>query len=521
MLTSKYKNFCFGNIGAGGITSSQGLDTTFVVAPDATSGVLPATGEYILVVFTSTCAAPHVCANREGIKIKSRSSNTLTIKARNVIAEGNQQVWAVGDKYVLAMAAEAIDEIEAGILNAMIELRNITQETVRNPIVSILDSVDENWTQEVATFAWDASDYVSGYRSGKLTTTNGSGPYNAVATKTFSPAKLLTGSHVSLDIKRSSTITGITLFFLCPDWSNYASLGFSLGYIPHSAWTTLTCPIDAMTKVGSPNYANVTTIRLEALSSVNTATLNFDNVKGCPNLLNKGAIIITFDDGNDSDFIHAKKKMDEYGFKGVSFINPPLIGGSGKLTLDQLTKMHSTGWDISAHTWTHPSLTSLTSEQVQEEIIKTKRYLIDNGFASGARFFAYPYSDVNSSVHTIVSKYHLITRLVTPFSTNKMSSFPMFSPYTIEGVDSANTTPANMLTWIQNVKANKGLGVMLFHKLVAAAPTQYEHLIADFNTFIDNIAAQGVPVITLSDLVDRYLRLEPYDPTPYNWLNLG
>lgn len=107
----KLENFCFGTIGVGGITNIQGEDTTFLVVPNTTSGTLPATGEFIIVIYTSSCSTPHQCAAREGIRIKSRSANTLTIKTRNVVGDGGQQAWLAGDKYILPITSEKIEEL--------------------------------------------------------------------------------------------------------------------------------------------------------------------------------------------------------------------------------------------------------------------------------------------------------------------------------------------------------------------------------------------------------------------------
>ncbi|MDP2218526.1 MAG: hypothetical protein Q8J68_14710 [Methanolobus sp.] len=108
-MSIKFSNFSFGIIGAGGITSAQGENTTFTVTPDSTSGYLPATGEFIIIIYLSTSDAPHMSSAREGIRIKSRSVNTLTIKTRNVAGGGGQQAWDAGSKYLLSITAENVE----------------------------------------------------------------------------------------------------------------------------------------------------------------------------------------------------------------------------------------------------------------------------------------------------------------------------------------------------------------------------------------------------------------------------
>ena len=407
----------------------------------------------------------------------------------------------------------------AGISLSNIESRNIQKELLSHPNMAILDTVETGWTQETAGFAYDTTDFLFGTKSGKLTTTSGS--FNAVVTKTV--ALNLSGKTISLWFKKSSTITGITIFMLAPNWSDYASFSIGTANYPNNTWFNFVLPVDSMTKTGSPNFSNVATLRIEALGSVNTATLNFDQMHMANSALSNGAIIITFDDGNDSDYVFAKGKMDAFGLKGVSFVTGNLIGTTNFMSLAQMKLMQSVGWDISSHSWSHPYYTSLTGAQMIQETVSMKHYLKKNGFASGARFFAYPYSDYNELAVDLVSRFHLTSRATVGFSTTGgMCNVPMLPSNQLPCVSVINTTSvANLTTWIQNVKATNSLGCILFHRLVTSAPSEWQYLDTNFNSFIDALAASGVPVITLSDLVDKYILQPVQDLTPYNWLNLA
>lgn len=395
--------------------------------------------------------------------------------------------------------------------------RDLLSEVLNRPDVSIFDDVNTGWVQGNGTFEWDTTDYLSGDRSGKITTSSGS--LHGAGYKIISAN--ISNSNIGFWARRSSNITTVFIIFLCPNWDHYISYSVPPANLLSSSWTFISFPVDAATKYGNPNLTNTFSLTVYATGSTNNATLNFDRFVIAPNVFPSGAIILCFDGGFDSDFLHAKRKMDQYNYSGVSFIIPSLIGTSGRLSLDQLRKMQNTGWDICSHSWSHQNLTSLPLAQVHEEIIRAKNYLLGNGFIRGSRFFAYPNNDCNSSVHDIVSKYHIVTRFTNTFSTTHLNAYPLIAPYTFGALNSANTSPTDMLTWIRNVKAGRGLGVMLFHRLVTSSPGTNEYLISDFNTFIDNIAAAGVPVITLSDLVDRYLPAPVSTFEPTAWLNLA
>lgn len=406
----------------------------------------------------------------------------------------------------------------ANIAQHIVERRNIAAEILAHPNTVLLDAVETGWTQEQGTYAWDTTDFRLGSRSGRLTTT--SAIFNAVCFRNM----IFNGSGRTLSIwlKKSSTITDISIFVLAPDWSNYAIFGVGVANYPNNTWFNLIFPFESMSKTGSPNFGNIATLRIEALGNINTATLHFDDIRLGSSNLDKGAILIMFDDGNDSDFVHAKSKMDGYGFRATTYICGNQVGQSGKLTLSQMKAMQEVGWDIASHSWSHPYYTSLSEAQMMQETISMKHYLAKNGFASGARFFAYPYGAANETAFSVVSRYHLVARGAGEFGVNRgMSNVPLFSPTLLQCASVINTTTTgNLSTWIANVKAGKALGCILFHRLVTSAPTEWEYLNTNFNTFIDDVAASGVPVITMSDLVGRYLPAEVKTQNPMMWVDI-
>ncbi|MDP2218521.1 MAG: hypothetical protein Q8J68_14685 [Methanolobus sp.] len=163
----KLSNFCFGTIGAGGVTSAQGEDTTFAIVPNGSSGVLP-TANFIIVVFPSTVVAPHMSSAREGINIKSRTGNTLTIKARNAIGDGAQQVWVEGDKYILAIFTEVLEEIEGVVeeLHKIIRSPRTTNTILtKDDRKTLIDITGGTFTQTFTAAATLGSGWYCYYRN--------------------------------------------------------------------------------------------------------------------------------------------------------------------------------------------------------------------------------------------------------------------------------------------------------------------------------------------------------------------
>ncbi|GAC1378963.1 MAG: hypothetical protein NVSMB43_20770 [Pseudarthrobacter sp.] len=82
-----------------------------------------------------------------------------------------------------------------------------------------------------------------------------------------------------------------------------------------------------------------------------------------------GMVSVTFDDGWASQYNNALPVLNKYGIPATMYI----ISGSvnavpSYMTQDQIQAFASRGDEIAAHTVTHPDLTTLTPDQVDNEL---------------------------------------------------------------------------------------------------------------------------------------------------------
>jgi peptidoglycan/xylan/chitin deacetylase (PgdA/CDA1 family) len=131
----------------------------------------------------------------------------------------------------------------------------------------------------------------------------------------------------------------------------------------------------------------------------------------------RAAVTLTFDDARDNQYLNAYPWLAAYGWHGVVYVvtdavDKPrftLVGPPSTvitpISSRQLQEMQTGGWDIAAHTRTHPDLTTLSPEQQDDELRQCWQWLMDHGFASGARFFATPYGMKNDATLSIVPHY--------------------------------------------------------------------------------------------------------------------
>jgi peptidoglycan/xylan/chitin deacetylase (PgdA/CDA1 family) len=84
-------------------------------------------------------------------------------------------------------------------------------------------------------------------------------------------------------------------------------------------------------------------------------------------------VIITFDDGHESDYAHAFPTLASAGASGDFFVNPKQVGTAGYATWKQLRDMAEGGMSIQSHGLDHGHfLTDLTRRKLREELTTSR-----------------------------------------------------------------------------------------------------------------------------------------------------
>lgn len=138
------------------------------------------------------------------------------------------------------------------------------------------------------------------------------------------------------------------------------------------------------------------------------------------------SVVLTFDDGCLSVFEQALPVMQAVGFTGTVFIPTDFIGlraseareHNPDLDRDLMSWCHleelgDTGFEIGAHTLSHPDLTSLNSIEVGGQLALA-RELLEGQLHRPVLSFAYPYGYCNEEVRNAASshyRYACTTRL--------------------------------------------------------------------------------------------------------------
>lgn len=124
---------------------------------------------------------------------------------------------------------------------------------------------------------------------------------------------------------------------------------------------------------------------------------------------------LTFDDGLKSAF-EARKILDKHDVKATFYIVSGIIGefweGEKVMSKTDVKMLSDEGHEIGSHTVSHPFLTELREENIENEIRKSKEKLEDIT-GENVNTLAYPFGDYNSKVEEIIEE----TGIETAFTT--------------------------------------------------------------------------------------------------------
>jgi len=86
-------------------------------------------------------------------------------------------------------------------------------------------------------------------------------------------------------------------------------------------------------------------------------------------------VMITFDDGYETDYAVAYPILRKYGLRGTCFITTDFVGREGYLNWQQIKELKNYGFSIQSHTHSHPLLNVLSEQEIREEIRLSKNII--------------------------------------------------------------------------------------------------------------------------------------------------
>ena len=213
---------------------------------------------------------------------------------------------------------------------------------------------------------------------------------------------------------------------------------------------------------------------------------------------NQPLLTIMFDDGFLSNISTAMPMLDAYEFKSTHCYmterldSPAAI--AGMLELDRR------GHEIGNHTISHVDLTTLTAEQLYEEVVTSKN-IIERYLGHGIEVFVSPYGSYNSTTLNLISQYYPSHRSVDE-GYNFKDDFNVYNTK-VRNVF-LYTTAAEIDEWVNEAKAGGYWLILLYHE-IADNPGIYGTTTTSFAEHLSVINDSGITVKTYSDALNEVL----------------
>ncbi len=113
-------------------------------------------------------------------------------------------------------------------------------------------------------------------------------------------------------------------------------------------------------------------------------------------------IVLTFDDGWESQYAYAFPLLKKYHMTATFFIYPNPIGRDPRfMTWDQVRELRDGGMTIGDHTYTHPYLSKLTPAQLTHEVVGSKTVL-EQELGQPVTHFASPFGYTSDALVSLL-----------------------------------------------------------------------------------------------------------------------
>lgn len=117
-------------------------------------------------------------------------------------------------------------------------------------------------------------------------------------------------------------------------------------------------------------------------------------------------VLLTFDDGYDDNYENLYPLLQKYNMKATIFIISDVIGGSHKMTAEQIQELSRSGLvSIQSHSASHPYLNELSEEELIQEMERS-RLVITRLTGIQPEVLCYPSGKTNSLVQEVTARYY-------------------------------------------------------------------------------------------------------------------
>lgn len=133
--------------------------------------------------------------------------------------------------------------------------------------------------------------------------------------------------------------------------------------------------------------------------------------------------LISFDDGNETDYTKALPLLKEFGFKATFFLTSDFINKPGYLKKSQIQMLSQEGMEFGSHGKTHKFLPTLNEKELKLELLESKKTL-EEIIGKEVNLLSLPGGYHNSKVKRIASELGFRGICTSKFGFNENKTDP-------------------------------------------------------------------------------------------------
>ena len=241
-------------------------------------------------------------------------------------------------------------------------------------------------------------------------------------------------------------------------------------------------------------------------------------------------VVMTFDDGNKSDFANVPKVRKKHVFgatfyvtEGLGFLKHP----QNYLSWEQIRQLHEMGYEIGNHTQHHRNVSHLKSEELAASLAHIDKRCAENKITKPVTF-CYPGFHNNQASVKVLEKHGFLfaRRGVGPEykDPGKGARGPAYDPKVDDPLLVPTTGYAGPdwkmkdLKWAIDQAQDGKITVLCFHGIPAIEHPWVSTDLKDFEKYMQYLKDEGCTVIAMRDLAKyvnpnhRPHKADPYQP---------
>jgi peptidoglycan/xylan/chitin deacetylase (PgdA/CDA1 family) len=145
-------------------------------------------------------------------------------------------------------------------------------------------------------------------------------------------------------------------------------------------------------------------------------------------------VVISFDDGYRSQFAHAFPVLEAHHWPGVLNMEVNFLRPATGLRPWRIRVLLAAGWELDAHTLTHPDLTTLDDAALRREVARS-RAVLRRLFHVPVNFFCYPAGRYDAKVIAEVRRAGFLGATTTTYGMARPPDYYTLDRIRIDGSD--------------------------------------------------------------------------------------